>query len=152
MLDNFSWLDKDLIAGSSLPHEDTHFTFLQEQGIDIIINLTSEPTPDKYAEEFELIHLPIPDYTVPDSETIDRFYKLVEEAEKQNKKVLVHCFAGCGRTGTMLSLWSLRKNKVRNGTEAIRYIRTKRPCSIETEEQEAFVKSLTKDRLSVNNK
>lgn len=65
------------------------------------------------ASRIEFFHLPLPDGGVPNEEQItqllDRLIEfrdrsLTSEAEKQKKKILFHCWAGGGRTSTILIL------------------------------------------------
>lgn len=147
MLDNFSWVIPNVIAGSSLPYEESHFTYLKEMGIKVIINLTSKPTDPIYANDFKLYHLRIPDFSVPESKMVKQFFDIIDEAEKRDEPVLVHCFAGCGRTGTMLALWAIKNNKVIKNEDAIPYIRNKRDCSVETDLQEEFVKEFNPKQI-----
>ena len=139
MLDNFSWIVRGKIAGSSLPKDDVHFDFLKLEGIEVIINLTARATADKYKDRFELYHLEIPDFGTPDFKLVNKFWEIYKKAEANNKAVVVHCFAGCGRTGIILACWALLNGKKTTAEEAIAYIRTMRPCSIETKEQEEFI-------------
>ncbi len=127
MLNNFSWIEEGVIAGSSLPHNYMHFKFLKEIGIKKIINLTVNSSINA-VEGLEFIQLPIPDFSIPDRQIIEKYIKIIKEAEKNNEPVLVHCFAGCGRTGTMLAVWLLLKNKVVNNADAISEMRKMRPC------------------------
>ena len=84
-------------------------------------------------------HFPIQDLSIPTDR--DLLIKLLVHMKKlldDDKSVLIHCYAGLGRTGLLATtlLVSL-------GLEAkisIEYIRKIRPGSIETIEQENFVK------------
>ena len=49
----------------------------------------------------------------------------------------MHCYGGCGRTGTMLALYLVHTGY--SGEEALKKIRIVRPCSVETEEQEKLI-------------
>lgn len=150
MLNNFSWIVRKKIAGSSLPKTDSHFDFLEFKGIKVIINLTRNPTSDKFKDRFELHHLEIPDFGTPDFELIDKFWNIYQKAEEESKPVVVHCFAGCGRTGLVLACWSLLSKKDSNAEDAISSIRKLRPCSIEITEQEVFIREYESYRRKIS--
>jgi protein-tyrosine phosphatase len=58
-----------------------------------------------------------------------------------NKKVLVHCVGGLGRTGLIAAVY-LRKYAGLDGDEAMRRVRAARsPRAIENTDQENFVKT-----------
>ncbi|MFX1476004.1 MAG: protein-tyrosine phosphatase family protein, partial [Promethearchaeota archaeon] len=51
--------------------------------------------------------------------------------------VVVHCEGGCGRTGTFLAAYLISQGH--SAEAAIKEIRRKRPCSIETKGQEEIL-------------
>ena len=136
---NFSWIEEGIIAGSSKPYYEEQFAFLKNKNIQVIINLTEEPHQLNDLDPFKLYHIPIPDFDVPKSDQIVQFLEICQKHEQASEPVLVHCIAGCGRTGTMLALWLKSKQLVETSEEAIMRIRKMRPCSIETMEQEMTV-------------
>ena len=68
------------------------------------------------------------------------FLDICETHESKGEPIAVHCYAGCGRTGTMLALWLMKNDdQFDDRSEIIDYIRIIRPCSIETTEQENVI-------------
>ena len=144
-LPNFSWVEKRVIAGSSTPSTEEHFLFLKEKGVKVIINLREKidyQAPEELLDHFEINHLPIIDFSVPSIEQVMEFRKICTKYQFEKKCILVHCYAGCGRTGIMLAHWLLMAEKVGTAEEAIKEIRKLRSCSIETIEQEESVKNV----------
>ncbi|MHA2253081.1 MAG: phosphatase domain-containing protein [Candidatus Kariarchaeaceae archaeon] len=140
---NFSWIKDGIIAGSSRPYYDEQLNFLEDEDIRVIINLTEEPHQNDDLNAFKLYNIPIPDFDVPKKEQITRFLEICNKHEQANEPILVHCIAGCGRTGTMLAIWLLSKQLVKSPEEAVTRIRELRPCSIETKEQEATIRDFS---------
>ena len=138
---NFSWIKDGVLAGSSKPYYEEQFEFLKSEDIQVIINLTEEPHQINDLNAFKLYNIPIPDFDGPKKDQIEMFLDIYEKHKQANEPILVHCIAGCGRTGTMLAIWLLHKKIVDTPEEAIKRIRELRPCSIETTEQEMIIKN-----------
>ena len=139
-LRGFSWLVENKLAGMAVPDcRPEDFEDLKELGIGAIVTLTEEPMPRKMVKESGVVylHLPVPDFAPPLQDQVRRFLDFCEENLAQGRAVVVHCYAGVGRTGTMLSCYLVSKGK--NPEEAIRLVREMRPGSIETVSQENAV-------------
>ncbi|MCK6467601.1 MAG: dual specificity protein phosphatase family protein [Candidatus Brocadia sinica] len=110
--------------------------FLKDNGIEAIVSLTELPLPKTLIEEFgfEYKHIPIADLTSPTQEQIEEFVTFVNGLIFSKKRIVVHCDAGIGRTGTMLACYLVSKGY--NAKKAIAEVRKRRPGSIETMEQE----------------
>lgn len=140
---NFSWIEDKVIAGSSKPFFQKQFELFKKVGIRVLINLTEETYQNiNDLDKFTIYHIPIPDFNVPSIEQINEFWQICKKHEEKKEPILVHCIAGCGRTGIMLGIWLLLKGIVKSGKEAIEQIRLLRPCSIETLEQEDMIKNI----------
>lgn len=141
MFRNFSWLIKDEVAGMARPTSLVNdFEFLKKNNVDAIVSLTEKPLRKSVVEEFgfEYVHLPILDFTAPTFCQIDEFVRFTNRLRIENKKIVVHCDSGMGRTGTMLSIY-LVSSKRYTAKDAISEVRQKRPGSIETSEQEDII-------------
>jgi atypical dual specificity phosphatase len=137
---NFSWLLPDEIAGMARPASAvSDFEFLRELGIDAIVSLTEHPLHIALIEEFgfEYKHVPIVDLTAPSLEQIEEFVQFATKIRQEGKKLVVHCGAGIGRTGTMLACYLVHKGYT--AQRAIEEVRRKRPGSIETLAQEEII-------------
>lgn len=138
----FSFVDSSTAGlpqpGKIVPLEDD-LDFLREQGIALLVSLTVTPTdPDAViAAGMQPVHLPIEDFHAPTPEQQLTFVEGMALAVERGDKVAVHCTAGLGRTGTMLATWFVAKGMAPEA--AIDQIRSLRPGSIETEEQEMSI-------------
>lgn len=133
---NFSWLVPGEIAGMARPASTINdFESLRDDGIDAIVSLTENPLNKPLIEEFgfEYAHIPIEDLSVPTMYQIEEFVEFANRMRSDGKKIVVHCGAGIGRTGTMLACYLVSKGH--SAEESIAEVRRKRPGSIETGEQ-----------------
>jgi len=135
---NFSWVIDRVLAGSGFPRRN-NFQWLYENGIRAIVSLTETPINKSIIKKwrFKYLHIPIPDFGIPTDRQVDKFLEFIEKMIQSKKPVLVHCIAGCGRTGTMLAIYFVYSGY--SADEAIDHIRQLRPCSIETWYQEDFI-------------
>ncbi|MFQ5963763.1 MAG: dual specificity protein phosphatase 23 [Candidatus Scalinduaceae bacterium] len=140
MIKNFSWLIEGEIAGMAKPASSVvDFEFLKDNDIEAIVSLTEFPLNKSLVEEFgfETKHIPIKDFETPSMEQIENFLNFAKKIRTDRKKLVVHCDAGIGRTGTMLACYLVSKGF--SAANAIEEVRRKRPGSIETIEQESIV-------------
>jgi atypical dual specificity phosphatase len=143
MPSNFFWLTGNMIAGMERPgtysYLEEDLAFLKRNGIEIVISLTADPLQRLAAEryDFELFHIPIPDGGVPDFRQIENFVNYINYGLRNGKKILVHCGAGYGRTGTMFACYLVSLGAT--AEEAIKEIRRKVPLAIENKQQEARI-------------
>ena len=140
MIRNFSWLIEDEIAGMAKPASSVNdFEFLKDKGFEAIVSLTESPLSEVLTSEFgfSVKHIPVRDFEAPTLEQIEDFVAFAENARSEGKKLVVHCDAGIGRTGTILACYLVSKGY--NAADAIGEVRTKRPGSLETIEQEEVV-------------
>jgi len=142
MAENFSFVIEGRLAGMARPgrsrplQED--LIFLKAQGIGAIVSVTERALDEEIVRSFGLqyLHLQVQDYCAPTIQQIEEFLDFLEAAEGTGA-VAVHCFAGQGRTGTMLAC-ALVAQKM-SAEEAIRIVRSKRRPSIDTLVQEQAI-------------
>ncbi len=106
-----TWLTSQLATGSA-PMSYDDLDTIKEQGIDAIVNLCAEFCDLHQIEEqsgFEVYYLPIPDECAPDMERMEEALQWLDEALYLQKKILIHCRHGLGRTGTFISAYLLRR-------------------------------------------
>ncbi|KAK3516686.1 hypothetical protein QTP70_022189 [Hemibagrus guttatus] len=135
---NFSWVEVKKVAGLAWPSSPVHYRFLLDNGIKHLVCLCeSKPPAYESCPDLKLHHIPMVDFTPPSLSQIQRFISITEHANT-GQAVAVHCKHGLGRTGTMLACYLVKTRKI-SGAEAIKTIRSLRPGSIETHEQEKAV-------------
>lgn len=140
MIRNFSWLIEGEIAGMAKPASSVYdFEFLKENSFEAIVSLTEFPLNEALVEEFgfSVKHIPVRDFEAPTLEQVKDFIAFAEKTRAEGKKLVVHCDAGIGRTGTVLACYLVSKGY--NAAKAIEEVRVKRPGSVETIEQEELV-------------
>ena len=105
------WITDHLATGHA-PMSYEELDSLREQGITAIVNLCGEFCDLHQIEEstgFEVYYLPVVDECAPDLAAMEKALDWLDEAIYLDKKVLVHCRLGHGRTGTFIAAYLLRR-------------------------------------------
>ncbi|MCK0096592.1 protein phosphatase [Yoonia sp. F2084L] len=79
------------------------------------------------------LHLPVPDYGVPDDLNWPQVRDQALGVLGEGGRVLVHCFGGCGRSGMMVLRLMIAAGEAPDA--ALARLRAVRPCAVETDEQ-----------------
>ena len=139
---NFSWLERNKIAGCARPETEGELKAARKQGVRAIVSLTGTPLSPDIVNRlgFDYLHSHISG--APSPKQLNEIIKFVEEKNAQSKPVLVHCREGKGRTGTVLAAYLVYHGL--SADEAIRMVGGKRPGSIENLEQENAVREFKK--------
>jgi protein-tyrosine phosphatase/nicotinamidase-related amidase len=122
---------------------------IKEENIQNVICLLSENEFEEYGvsklkEEYKkaglnVCYKQILDQTVPTETMMNETLKWLDKELLENKKTLIHCVGGIGRTGTVVACY-LKKYSGLTTTEAIEVVRKSRsPRAVENELQEKFV-------------
>ncbi len=136
---NFGWVLKDELAGSQGPASSRDPLFLHSQGVRAVIRMEERTIAADADKKLDLIDMfvPVPDFTPPELEQIQRMIEFIDQQTGEQNPVVVSCYAGIGRTGTVLACYLVHRGE--EPAEAITRIRQLRPGSIQTPEQEAAV-------------
>ena len=105
------WITEHLALGYA-PMSYAELESIRSQGVDAIINLCGEFCDLHTIEAdqgFEVYYLPTGDDEVPSIPDLEEALDWLDEAIYLDKKVLVHCRHGIGRTGTFVTAYLLRK-------------------------------------------
>lgn len=122
----FNWLDDSMVAGS--PHPDLNgglravAPFLRGQGINGIVTLCDKPLqPNPEELGFQYLFVLTPNFQPPHN--LVGIIAFIETQVTQGRGVLVHCFAGIGRTGTVLAAWLLHRDPALSAIDAMSRVR-----------------------------
>lgn len=117
---------------------DQFLEYAKANGIKAIIRLNEAVYDRKLVLALGISHYDISfaDGSVPSISQLDEFYRIVESTlnghdgnNNQKGAIAVHCRAGLGRAGTMISSYLIRKYKL-DSKEAIAFVRMMRPGSV----------------------
>jgi protein-tyrosine phosphatase len=115
------------------------FKALLDNNVKNIVNLREYSEETEYEKKFfNLIHIPIKDYSAPSNDDFNEKLNSVYNLLKNKENIFVHCMAGHGRTGMIIALLLMKFGY--SATEALAIV--KKEChGPETEVQVNFVKN-----------
>ena len=131
--------ERRLNAGGALNAYEDELPDLYSAGVRAVVGLLNIPSDAAVFESagFAFLCLPVPDGGAPTLEQATEFVRFVTEQRTAQRPVAVHCEAGLGRTGTMLSVYLIAQGD--NAEAAIRRIREVEKVAVETSRQIQFL-------------
>lgn len=90
----------------------------------------------------EFLHAPIPDFSAPSLEQLIEIVKWINQRVREDKRVLIHCLGGSGRSGTTATAYLMTQGL--SLSEALAKVRSLKPTAVETEEQLQILKEFEK--------
>lgn len=153
----FRWLLPFRLAVMSQPKCRQDIQGLISLGITLIVTLTDERTlPEEWFADAPCrnLYIPVRDHRAPTNQQVDTLIKAMD-ALPAEEAAMVHCAGGIGRAGTFAACYLMARGFQSAliecpeppyvfPTDAIRLLRHMRPRSIETVEQENFIKQYAK--------
>ena len=136
---NFSWVLEGELGGSQGPAGYHDLFFLYSQGVRAVIRMEERTIAADSGGMVDMVDMfePVPDFTPPTMEQVRRMVAFIAEQTAAGRPVAVSCYAGIGRTGTVLACYLAHRGA--EPREAIEQVRRLRPGSIQTPEQESAV-------------
>ena len=145
---NFSWIRDNEVGGSQGPAGMRDLFFLYQSGVRAMIRMEERTISADGGGMLDIVDMfePVPDFTPPSQEQIDRMLGFIEAQNADGRPVAVSCYAGIGRTGTVLACYLVSKGAWPG--DAVEEIRRLRPGSVQTPEQEAAVYEFARRRAA----
>ena len=145
---NFSWIRDEELGGSQGPAGMQDLSYLYEQGVRAMIRMEERTIPADGGGTVDIVDMfePVPDFTPPTLEQIDRMLGFIDAQIAEGRPVAVSCYAGIGRTGTVLACYLASKGA--SPGDAVEEVRRLRPGSVQTPEQEAAVYEYAERRIA----
>ena len=139
----FTWIVKGVIAASWWP-DPYVFDIYAKEKVRAVVNCCEFDNRQDVPKPFKYYHINVPDYGVPTDTQIQTFLDLMDRHHAAKEPVVIHCVAGCGRTGQFIIAWCAKAGFIPKGSDPITWIRSLRKCCLETGAQENCPKRLTK--------
>ncbi len=137
----FTWITQQRMAASWWPDPPVIDVYRKE-GIKVIVNCSEFDNRIDIPREFAYYHIHVEDYGLPRIDQIEAFLNIARKHETQKEPVVIHCVAGCGRTGQFIVAWGANNGMIPKNTDPVEWIRNRRRCALETEEQMTYARKL----------
>ena len=91
---------------------------------------------------FTYYHIHVEDFGVPTDIQTNLFLEITSKHQADADPIVVHCVAGCGRTGQFIVAWAAHNGIIPEQMDPVEWIRNHRRCSLETNEQMKYARQL----------
>jgi protein-tyrosine phosphatase len=136
------WIDEPRLLGSANPSF-ADLVALRAEGFSVVVSLLDEDEQRPYYDParasalgYARYNIPIEDFGTPTVEQLLEFVRLVRGLP-EDRKIVVHCYAGIGRTGTFAAAYWIAKGLTVD--EALNTVRLARPEAVQTPRQRAVL-------------
>ncbi|MCD6457952.1 MAG: hypothetical protein DRJ39_03005 [Thermoprotei archaeon] len=148
-MQSFRWVIKNRLATAPIPRSIQNIRVWKDKGVKAVVILVEDHElailggKNRYFkllenEGLEFFHSPIRDFYIPTIEQCMSIMNWIDKKIIENKPVLIHCYGGLGRTGTIAACYLIYRYGF-DPMSAIEKIRSIRPRSIESPTQINFV-------------
>ena len=143
------WLIPGKLAKAPMP-DDEDLMRWKAEGITAVVNLLETSFEDIVRDEknagFKVLHSPVDDFGAPELGQLKDVVNWINKEVSAGGKVLVHCFAGIGRTGTVLIACMLNKGmEMSSAIEKVLYL----GVSPQSDEQMAVLNNYCKEMFGI---
>ena len=134
----FVWVERDKLAGSGYPASRSQVEWLARSGVRSILTLTLQPLPAEWTEGLDVVvgQVAMQDHEPPSMDAMEKGVDFVAEQLRMGRPVAVHCLAGEGRTGCVLSAYLIRARKL-SAEDAMAMLRKIKPEFVELRQEKA---------------
>lgn len=150
---NFSWLIPGEVAGHRAPISEEDLRYLKHKGIKALVRMAEHHKAKVTGDQIEKLgftdcHEPVPDFTAPSQDQIDKIIAFIKQFTANKKPVGVSCIGGIGRTGTILACYLVARGHPAEAS--MEEVKHKRGAGIETDEQKEAVRTYAKRLVSAS--
>lgn len=144
---NASFVDA-YVAGSARPFSRKAILYLKKElGVQSILSLTEDGLDAGLVAGLQYKHVPMRNHMAPTIEQLQESVQFLLSEANNKRKIVVHCAAGKGRTGTVLASYLSSKYGY-SATKAISIAREKRHGSVEKKQEKIVEEYVQKKVLS----
>ena len=140
------WISDGKLGGRPGPHRSPWSVEELSSTIDVVVNISEHPSPEREFAVLGIKHIwiPLPTTVPPDAqaermcmECLPRAESYLSEQLREGCRVLVHCVSGKDRTGMLLAYHLARRDGLK-ADKALSEVRKVRPAALNAEGWEAM--------------
>jgi diacylglycerol kinase family enzyme len=126
--------------------------FLQEQGVNAVLDATSEFNGLKWSAKIDHLHylnIPILDHRAPKDSEVIKAVKWIQHNINSGNRVVIHCALGRGRSVFILAAYLLASRNINNVDEALSLInKTRQTARLNKRQRRALQKIFDSGKLT----